>query len=373
MSLARRDIIEDYEALCAEAGAHAGIVDLATFNVINAVLAATPRGGATADWLLVNVAPDDASIAILRGPHLIFFRNRAADTEGTLADLVHQAAMYYEDRLRGGGFSARVPDRRRRRRPHHAADIEQLRRSLQERLTTPVETVDPRTAATPHRPDRGRAGAARHADTARRPVAARAGRRMIRTNLSTRPFYNERIVHIWLLAFLVVVIAATAFNVTRILQYSQSDTRAEHAGGTRRSPRRGAPAAAARLRTTVDPQQIEFASLEARQANDLIDRRTFSWTELFNKLESTLPDDVRITSFRSKVDKGQIVLTIAIVARGAEDVSKFMDNMKSTGAFTEVGATLEERMNEDGQLQASLEVIYLPMVGHAAGAEAGAR
>ena len=25
---------------------------------------------------------------------------------------------------------------------------------------------------------------------------------MIRTNLSTRPFYNERIVHIWLLAFL---------------------------------------------------------------------------------------------------------------------------------------------------------------------------
>ena len=41
--------------LCAEAGAHAGMVDLATFNVINAVLAepAPPRPG---DWLLVNVA-----------------------------------------------------------------------------------------------------------------------------------------------------------------------------------------------------------------------------------------------------------------------------------------------------------------------------
>ena len=143
VSIARRAIIEEYERLAAEAGAYAGLVDLATFNVINAVLAGddVPR----ADWLLVNVAADSASIALLRGAHLIFFRNRAAETDGTLADLVHQTAMYYEDRLQGAGFSrvllaggagARV-----------AADLEQVRRSLAERLTTPVDSVDPRAAA----------------------------------------------------------------------------------------------------------------------------------------------------------------------------------------------------------------------------------
>src|SRR5206468_12980242 len=42
VSLARRSVVEEYEGLCAAAGAHAGIVDLATFNVINAALAATP-------------------------------------------------------------------------------------------------------------------------------------------------------------------------------------------------------------------------------------------------------------------------------------------------------------------------------------------
>jgi hypothetical protein len=47
---------------------------------------------------------------------------------------------------------------------------------------------------------------------------------MIRTNLSTRPFYNERAVSMWLLAFLVVVIAATVFNTSRVLRYSHSDT-----------------------------------------------------------------------------------------------------------------------------------------------------
>jgi type IV pilus assembly protein PilM len=143
VSLARRSIIEEYEGLCAEAGAHAGLVDLATFNVINAVLAGSMPPAV--DWLLVNVAADSASIAILRGPHLIFFRNRAAETDGTLADLVHQTAMYYEDRLQGAGFSHVLLAGGAGGR---AADLDQVRRSLEERLTTPVDTVDPRTAAT---------------------------------------------------------------------------------------------------------------------------------------------------------------------------------------------------------------------------------
>jgi Tfp pilus assembly protein PilN len=194
---------------------------------------------------------------------------------------------------------------------------------------------------------------------------------MIRSNLSTRPFYNERIVHIWLLAFLGVVIVFTAFNATRILQYSQSDQQLSTQAARDEARAAELRTAAVRLRMTVDPKQIEHASLEARQANDLIDRRTFSWTEIFNYFESTLPDDVRITSFRSAIQKGQIVLTIAIVARGAEDVSKLMDNLVSTQAFTQVGATLDERVNEQGQLQASLQLIYLPMVGHAAGRRTG--
>jgi Tfp pilus assembly PilM family ATPase len=153
VSLARRSVIEEYEQLCADAGAYAGLVDLATFNVINAVLAGrpAPAGGGPAgapeeDWLLVNVAADSASIALLRGSHLIFFRNRAADTDGTLADLVHQTAMYYQDRLQGAGFArvllaggagVRV-----------AADLDQVRQTIEDRLTAPVSTVDPRAAVT---------------------------------------------------------------------------------------------------------------------------------------------------------------------------------------------------------------------------------
>jgi len=146
VTLAKRDIILEYEALLSAAGAHAGLVDICTFNVINAVLSGA--NAPSADWLLVNVAADYASISILRGGQLMFFRSRVADNEGTLADLVHQTAMYYEDRLQGAGLSRVLISGASASQSSDAADVEQARRSLQDRLATTVETVDPRDAVT---------------------------------------------------------------------------------------------------------------------------------------------------------------------------------------------------------------------------------
>jgi Tfp pilus assembly PilM family ATPase len=140
VSLARRSVVQEYERLSADQGVHAGIVDLATFNVVNAVLAgSTPS---PADWLLVNVAPDYATIAILRGSQLILFRTRSAETDGTLADLVHQSAMYYEDRLNGAGFTRVILAGAALAGTRHAGDVDEVRRSLEGRLTTSIETVD---------------------------------------------------------------------------------------------------------------------------------------------------------------------------------------------------------------------------------------
>jgi len=141
VTLARRDVIREYEALLEAHGAHPGLVDLSTFNVVNTVLAG-PAAPA-ADWLLVNVAADWASIAILRGPQVIFFRTRSADSDGTLADLVHQTAMYYEDRLEGAGFSRVVLSGA----SNAAADGDDVLRNLEERLAMSVEIVDVRAAA----------------------------------------------------------------------------------------------------------------------------------------------------------------------------------------------------------------------------------
>jgi type IV pilus assembly protein PilM len=142
VSIARRDVIQGFERACDAAGVHAGLIDLATFSLINANLAAAGPG--SGDWLLVHVSSDYVTLALVRGPDLVFFRNRAMGAEGDLADLVHQTAMYHEDRLGGGGFSRVVLAGASLA---GADQAERLRRGIEERLGSRVEPLDFRAAA----------------------------------------------------------------------------------------------------------------------------------------------------------------------------------------------------------------------------------
>ena len=181
---------------------------------------------------------------------------------------------------------------------------------------------------------------------------------MIRTNLSTRPFYNERLVRLALILLAVVVVAATVFNVTRILRYSRSDTRLATQASRDEARAADLRQQAAQLRASVDLKQIEQASEGARQANDLIDRRTFSWTELLNRFETMLPDDVHLNSVRPRVDRDVgVLLRVAVAARGIDDVSAFIEKLDESGVFANVRPA-EEHVDEEGLLQSMLEMGY---------------
>jgi len=143
VTVARRDIVESYERACEAAGTYPGLVDLATVNLMNAVLGADSRAAQGGDWLLVHVAPEYSTMAVVRGADVIFFRTRPSEREDDLADLVHQTAMYHEDRLGGGGFSRVVLAGASLRGPDAA---ERLRRELETRIGTRVEALDFRGA-----------------------------------------------------------------------------------------------------------------------------------------------------------------------------------------------------------------------------------
>jgi Tfp pilus assembly protein PilN len=183
---------------------------------------------------------------------------------------------------------------------------------------------------------------------------------VIRNNLSTRPFYNVAAVRSWLLIVAIVVLALTGFNISQVLRYSNSNTelvtRAANDEARAAELRRNAQ----KLRASVDTAQVDAVSVDARQANDLIDRRTFSWTELFNRFERTLPDDVRITAVHPTVDKDRrIVLLVNVLARGVDDVNQFMENLDQTNAFFELRSR-EEQTTEEGQIESTLEMVYQP-------------
>jgi len=140
--VARRDVITQYEEVVTALGIHPGVVDLASMSIVNTVLAggAAPAG----DWLLVCVAPESTALAIVRAGELMFYRHRHAIDEEPLGALVHQTAMYHEDRLGGGRF-ARVWLCGATWAQGGGEDV---RREISQRLGVQAEPVDVRVAVT---------------------------------------------------------------------------------------------------------------------------------------------------------------------------------------------------------------------------------
>lgn len=183
---------------------------------------------------------------------------------------------------------------------------------------------------------------------------------MINTNLATRPFYNDTAVRAWIGVVTLAVVVFSAFNIVRLVSYSQNDTTLarqasqdeEQAANLRRN--------ADQLRASVNTSQIDVASVEARQANELIDRRTFSWTELFNRFEETLPADVRITSVRQKTEDGITHVYMSLVARNVDDIKQFIENLAVSRAFTDLIVRDEIVDETAGQITAAVEGVYHP-------------
>ena len=143
VTVARQDIVQDYEQAVAAAGVQVGLVDLATFNLLNLLLAGDAAGTAPEDWLLVHVTPDASTMAIVRDGALLLFRHRPLEGDGSLADLGHQTAMYYEDRLGGRGL-ARAIVAARDVGPGVLDDLQALGRTIEQRIGKPIVDLDPR-------------------------------------------------------------------------------------------------------------------------------------------------------------------------------------------------------------------------------------
>ena len=183
---------------------------------------------------------------------------------------------------------------------------------------------------------------------------------MLRTNLSTRPFYNERGVHGLLAITGLIVLVVTIFTLAQIvlLTRRQSTLTADITAAEMRAA--DLKARAAQTRQGVDPKQLESISGAAREANTIIGQRLFSWTDLLNRLESTLPDNVRITSLRPSVDRdGAVTVTMSVAAESVDDIEQFMANLEATSAFSEV-YPLDDEPAEGGGVRASLEGKYAP-------------
>ena len=190
---------------------------------------------------------------------------------------------------------------------------------------------------------------------------------MLRTNLSTRPFYNIRAVKAVLGAFAALVILLTMFNVIRLLQLAGSQRSLGARAVQAQTEATRLRSDAARVRSQVDGKELEVVSIAAREANTIIDMRSFSWSDLLAQFEVTLPESVRITAVQPRVDKdGRFIVGMRVEARQIGDLEKFLEALETTGAFHNVLPS-DEQATSDGMLEAVIEAVYTQQASPAVG------
>lgn len=153
-------------------------------------------------------------------------------------------------------------------------------------------------------------------------------------NLARTPLRNERLPAVASTAALVVVLAVTAVHGVTLRRLLPDRTSARHrelAELDAESARLRAEATALRAERT-DARELARWTL----IKDVVDRRAFSWTGLFARLEDVLPDGVRLVSVAPSVQRGEILLDVTAIGRSAEDGWELVRVLEEQPEFSEV-------------------------------------
>ena len=180
---------------------------------------------------------------------------------------------------------------------------------------------------------------------------------MLKTNLSTRPFYNERAVHAIAAVIALIVVAVAAWQAVRIVKLSRYKTELNTAIQKHRSESEIRERDAAKIRAGLDQKQLALVAAQAKEANELIEQRTFSWTELFNVLEATLPDDVMLVAVRPEFKDNVTQINLDLQGKSSEDIQAFWDRLERTGAFHDVSWTAVTEA-ENGLDKMQMRAVY---------------
>lgn len=182
---------------------------------------------------------------------------------------------------------------------------------------------------------------------------------MLRINLSTRPFYNERLVTALIAVVGVIGVAVLVFSVQQIVSLSARRTALQSQIAQDGETTARANVETAALQHSINAPALKGLAFNTTLANRLIDERTFSWTVFFGLIGKTLPDNVRLVSVAPSVDKDGVLVLMTLVSKSTDDLAKFIENLQATGAFYDVQPQQEDA-TDDGMRRTSVMARYLP-------------
>ena len=187
-------------------------------------------------------------------------------------------------------------------------------------------------------------------------------------NLATRPFYNDRAVHLVLGVIGLAVAAVLAAGAVRLAELSRTQRALTLEADAAEREAAAVSDRTARLEREMPRDALAALAAAAGEVNRLVERRLFSWTAFFNVVEQTLPPGVMLTAVRPDTDEEGTSVDLAVVGRTVADVEDFIRRLEESRVLADVLARQGER-NDEGMYRAQLRGRLVRLAAPAAGAD----
>lgn len=193
-------------------------------------------------------------------------------------------------------------------------------------------------------------------------------------NLAHAPFRNRRLFWLTILAFFGV---SAYFGLSAIEEKVRLESQivSQQEALNRLTPK---PAQGGKPSNPKDPQPTLTITADKNRellaANELIERRAFSWSQLLNDIEHHIPANVRVLRIAvnkvkakeqnalaggAKSDDRSVALTMEVVGKSSTDVTRMMTDFERTGVFT-VNPRDSKLIEGMEDVQFTLDVEYTP-------------
>ncbi|SNB45279.1 PilN domain-containing protein [Geobacter sp. DSM 9736] len=146
----------------------------------------------------------------------------------------------------------------------------------------------------------------------------------LKINLASRTYLNRR-------QFNVAI--ALAFAVLGLVLVFNIGTVSRNAGEISIAARQIAQYEG-KLTGAVPEQDYKALLDRIKFANEIIDRKTYRWTALLDKLEGVVPEGIAITTIDPDTKTGK--LKISGAARSFKNLRQFLENLEGSEDFAEV-------------------------------------
>lgn len=182
-------------------------------------------------------------------------------------------------------------------------------------------------------------------------------------NLATRPLPNYRSTNLLLTAILALILAFLLWQLLGFLDYTESvvglrgtelEVRVDwqHLGGR-----------VDELQERLNHPAVLTQMEEIRFLNQVVERKSFSWSKLLSVIEDVIPRGVYLTALEPRIDDlGQIRIELEARGKSVADISTFIAGLEQTPVFKDVAVSVEERLLEKGveEISILMNAEYLP-------------